>query len=163
MTTFARWRGAERSGLAARQFTPAIGAAFYRPIDKSYQLQPSFHPSSTEPEPTARARRAGEEFYQTTPEFMFVSFRLLVVDSIQPASTFTEPSLLIRTSRGIRRVWHRRFIFKRAQNTDPRVSATPLSRWTITPLLYSRSTDLPVLRGRRCVRGALERLQTGEL
>ena len=50
-------------GLAARQFTPAIGAAFYRPIDTSYQLQPSFHTQSTEPEPTARARRAGVEFY----------------------------------------------------------------------------------------------------
>ena len=37
---------------------------------------------STEPEPTARARRAGEEFYWTTPEFMFVSFRLLMVDAI---------------------------------------------------------------------------------
>ena len=44
----------------------------------------------TEPEPTARARRAGEEFYWTTPEFMFVSFRLLVVESIQPASAPTE-------------------------------------------------------------------------
>ena len=30
-------------GLAARQFTPAIGAAFYYPISTSYQLQPSFH------------------------------------------------------------------------------------------------------------------------
>ena len=40
------------------------------------------HTYPTEPEPTARARRAGREFYQTTPEFMFVSFRLLVVDSI---------------------------------------------------------------------------------
>ena len=37
-------------------------------------------------------------------------------------------------------------------NLNPRVSATPLSRWTITPLFYSQSTDLPVLRGRRCVR-----------
>ena len=43
-----------------------------------------------------------------------------------------------------------------AQNLDPRVSATPPSRWTITPLFYSQSTDLPVLRGRRCVRGALK-------
>ena len=31
-------------------------------------------------------------------------------ESIQPASTFTEPSLLIRTSRGIRRLWYRAFI-----------------------------------------------------
>ncbi len=29
--------------LAARQNTPAIDAAFYRPITTSYQLQPSFH------------------------------------------------------------------------------------------------------------------------
>ena len=50
-------------GLAARQFTPAIDAAFYRPNSTLYQLQPCFHPQSTEPEPTARARRAGKEFY----------------------------------------------------------------------------------------------------
>ena len=50
-------------GLAARQITPAISGAIYRPNSTSYQLQPSFHTSSTEPEPTARARRAGEEFY----------------------------------------------------------------------------------------------------
>ena len=43
--------------------TPAIDAAIYRPNGTSYQLQPSFHTSWTEPEPTARARRAGEEFY----------------------------------------------------------------------------------------------------
>ena len=46
---------------------------------------------------------------------------------------------------------------------DPRVAATPPPRWTIKPLFYSRSTDLPVLRGRRCVRGALNWPQTGEL
>ena len=50
-----------------------------------------------------------------------------------------------------------------AQNQDPRVSATPPSRWTIMPLFYSQSTDFPVLRGRRCVRGALNWPQTGEL
>ena len=50
-------------GLAARQNTPAIDGAFYRPNGTSYQLQPSFHTQSTEPEPTARARRAGKEFY----------------------------------------------------------------------------------------------------
>ena len=49
-------RYARSLGLAARQFTPAIGAAFYYPISTSYQLQPSFHTSWTEPEPTARAR-----------------------------------------------------------------------------------------------------------
>ena len=68
--------------LAARQNTPAFDGAFYRPNGTSYQLQPSFHTYSTEPEPTARARRAGKEFYQTTLAFMFVSFRLLVVESI---------------------------------------------------------------------------------
>ena len=68
--------------LAARQNTPAFDGAFYRPNGTSYQLQPSFHTYSTEPEPTARARRAGKEFYQTTLAFMFVSFRLLVVQSI---------------------------------------------------------------------------------
>ena len=72
--------------LKARQNTPAIDAAIYRPNETLYQLQPSFHTSSTEPEPTARARRAGEEFYWTTLAFMFVSFRLLVVESILAAS-----------------------------------------------------------------------------
>ena len=56
-------RYARSLGLAARQNTPAIDAAIYRPNGTSYQLQPSFHTQSTEPEPTARARRAGEEFY----------------------------------------------------------------------------------------------------
>ena len=50
-------------GPAARQNTPAIYGAFYRPNGTSYQLQPSFHTHPTEPEPTARARRAGKEFY----------------------------------------------------------------------------------------------------
>ena len=49
-------RYARSPGLAARQNTPAIDAAFYHPIDTLYQLQPSFHPQSTEPEPTVRAR-----------------------------------------------------------------------------------------------------------
>ena len=52
-----------RMSLAARQITPAIDAAISHPDSTLYQLQPSFHPQSTEPEPTARARRAGEEFY----------------------------------------------------------------------------------------------------
>ena len=68
--------------LTACQNTPAIDGAFYRPNGTLYQLQPSFHTQSTEPEPTARARRAGEEFYETTLAFMFVSFRLLGVESI---------------------------------------------------------------------------------
>ena len=71
-----------RTSLMAPQSTPAIDAAFYHPIGTLYQLQPSFHTQSTEPEPTARARRAGEEFYQTTLAFMFVSFRFLVVEAI---------------------------------------------------------------------------------
>ena len=33
-----------------------------------------------------------------------------------------------------------------AQYLDPRVPATPPSRWTMPPFFYSRSTDLPVLR-----------------
>ena len=48
---------ARSPGLAARQNTPAIDGAFYRPYSTSYQLQPSFHPQSTEPEPTARAKQ----------------------------------------------------------------------------------------------------------
>ena len=52
-----------RMSLAACQSTPAIDGAIYRPDRTLYQLQPSFHTQSTEPEPTARARRAGEEFY----------------------------------------------------------------------------------------------------
>ena len=56
-------RYARSLGLAARQNTLAFDGAFYRPNGASYQLQPSFHTYSTEPEPTARARRAGKEFY----------------------------------------------------------------------------------------------------
>ena len=52
-----------RTSLMASQSTPAIDAAIYRPNGTLYQLQPSFHTHSTEPEPTARARRAGKEFY----------------------------------------------------------------------------------------------------
>ena len=79
-------RYASSPGLALAKNTPAIDTAIYHPIGTSYQLQLSFHPHSTEPEPTARARRAREEFYKTTPEFMFVSFRLLGIDSILAAS-----------------------------------------------------------------------------
>ena len=52
-----------RMNLTACQNTPAFGGAFYYPIKTLYQLQPSFYTYSTEPEPTARARRAGKEFY----------------------------------------------------------------------------------------------------
>ena len=75
-----------RTSLAACQNTPAIDGAIYRPNGTLYQLQLSFHTSSMEPEPTARARRAGEGFYWTTPEFMFVFIRLLSVDAIRSAS-----------------------------------------------------------------------------
>ena len=47
-------------------------------------------------------------------------------------------------------------ILGRAQNLRSRASATPLLWWTMTPLLYSRSTDLPVLRRRLRVGGAPE-------
>ena len=75
-----------RMRLTGCQNTPAIDTAFYRPNGVLYHLQPSFHISSTEPEPTARARRAGEEFYQTTPWFMFVSYLLFEVEAILIAS-----------------------------------------------------------------------------
>ena len=52
-----------RMSLTSFQSRPAIEGAFYRPNETLYQLQPSFHTQSTEPEPTARARRAGKEFY----------------------------------------------------------------------------------------------------
>ena len=52
-----------RMRLTGCQSTPAIDSAFFRPIGTLYQLQFSFHSHSTEPEPPARARRAGEEFY----------------------------------------------------------------------------------------------------
>ena len=45
--------GHSRMSLTACQNTPAIDAAFYRPDSTLYQLQPSFHTHSTEPEPTA--------------------------------------------------------------------------------------------------------------
>ena len=152
-----------RMSLTSFQSRPAIDAAIPRPNGTLYQLQPSFHLQSTEPEPTARARRAGKEFYQTTPEFMFVSFRLLMVESV----LFT--SATVRPIKGSVRAARfddsgtPRFMCKRPQNLNLRVSATPLSRWTKTPLFYSRSTDLPVLRGRRYVRGALNWPQTGGL
>ena len=73
--------------LTACQNTPAIDGAFYRPDGTLYILQPSFHIYPTELEPTAHIPRAGEKFYETTLAFMFVSFRLLVVESIQTAST----------------------------------------------------------------------------
>ena len=85
-----------RMSLKTCQNTPALGAAISRPNGTSYQLQPSFHSQSTEPEPTARARRAGKEFYSTTPEFMFVSFRLLVVESIQAGWTQVEVCSMLR-------------------------------------------------------------------
>ena len=75
-------RYARSLGLAARQNTPAIDAAIYRPNGTLYQLQSSFHAQSMEPEPTARARRAGKEFYWTALAFMFVSFHFLMVESI---------------------------------------------------------------------------------
>jgi len=49
------WRHSPMN-LTARQFTPAIDAAFYRLDSTLYQLQLSFHTHSTEPEPTVRAR-----------------------------------------------------------------------------------------------------------
>ena len=45
------------------------------------------------------------------------------------------------------------FPCRRGQNPNPRLSTTPLPRWTLIPLFYSQSTDLPVLRGRRCDAG----------
>ena len=47
--------------LTSFQSRPAIEGAFYRPNETLYQLQSSFHTQSTEPEPTARARRAEED------------------------------------------------------------------------------------------------------
>ena len=52
-----------RMSLAGCQNTPALDGAFYHRTGTLYQLQHSFHKQSTEPEPTARARRAGKEFY----------------------------------------------------------------------------------------------------
>ena len=42
--------------LTAFQCRPAIDAAISHPNNTLYQLQPSFHSQSTEPEPTARSR-----------------------------------------------------------------------------------------------------------
>ena len=82
--------------LAARQFTPAIDAAIHRPKGTLYQLQPSFRTYLTELEPIAHVPRAGEKFYETTPEFMFVSFHLLGVESMQPARTSSEHDHVLR-------------------------------------------------------------------
>ena len=72
-----------RMSLAGCQNTPAVDTAIYRPNGTLYQLQPSFYPQSTEPEPTARARRAGEEFYQTTLE-VYVRFLPFVGGRVHP-------------------------------------------------------------------------------
>ena len=82
---------------------------------------------------------------------MFVSFRLLVVESIGP----NRPTELFRypLDRAIRHFATPRLYTEWVKNLDWRVSATPPSRWTITPLFYSQSTDLPVLRGRRAYAG----------
>ena len=55
------------------------------------------------------------------------------------------------------------YIRRRAQNLNLRVSAIPLPRGSVPPLFYSQSTDLPILRGRRCVGGPPKRPQTREL
>ena len=70
---------------------------------------------------------------------------------------------MVRNILGIRQLRDPAFTYRLAQDLNPRVSATPPPRWTKTPLFHSRSTDLPVLRGRRCVRGALNWPQTGGL
>jgi hypothetical protein len=94
---------------------------------------------------------------------MFVSFRLLVVESVLFTSATVRPIKgSVRAAR-FDDSGDPTFMCKLAKNLDLRVSATSLSRWIITPLFYSRSTDLPVLRGRRCGDGAPERPQTGEL
>merc|ERR1711965_75144 len=54
--------------LTSFQSRPAIDAAIYHADSTLYQLQPSFHPQLTEPEPTARARRAGEEISRAQRE-----------------------------------------------------------------------------------------------
>ena len=55
-------RYARSLGLAARQNTPAIDGAIYRPNGTSYQLQPSFHTIDGTGADGPRSR-AGEEFY----------------------------------------------------------------------------------------------------
>ena len=75
----------------------------------------------------------------------------------------TELFEVIRQSRAIRPLRALAFTYRWTKYLDLRVSATSLPEWTITPLFYSRSTDLPVLRGRRCVRGALNLPHTGGL
>ncbi len=70
---------------------------------------------------------------------------------------------MVRNLLAIRRLCAPTFMQRQVEDQDPRVSATPPSRWTMTPLFYSQSTDLYVLRGRRYVDGAPERPQTGGL
>ena len=55
-------RYASSLGLAARQNTPAIEGAFYCPYSTSYTLQPSFHTSSMEPEPTGNGAPSGPNY-----------------------------------------------------------------------------------------------------
>ena len=96
-------RYASSLGLAARQITPAIDSAFYRPNDTSYQLGPLFIDNRRN-----RSRRPAPEGGKRIlldNSRVYVHFYSFVVDeAIQPASTFTEPSILIRMSLGIRRL-----------------------------------------------------------
>ena len=94
--------------------------------------------------PIARARRTGEEFYQTLPFVRCVYFLLIVVKAIQPARTITEANEVIRMDRAIPRLRNHTFIPRRAQDLNLRVSAVTLPRGIIAPLFYSQSTDLPV-------------------
>ena len=119
------------------QNTPAFGGAFYYPTH-TYQLLPA---SADGTGATARAQRR-RRIYQTTLAFMFVSFRLLV-ESMQPAWTSarscTPQSLAIQGIRDLR-------LGSNAVKTRPATISDATIQMTITPLFYSQSTDLPVLR-----------------
>ena len=78
---------------------------------------------------------------------MFVSFRLLVVESIQAA--WTSASAIMYSVKARRFVSRHAFRQRSAKNLKLRVSATPLPRWTITPLFYSRRPTCPFSAGRR--------------
>ena len=81
---------------------------------------------------------------------MFVSFRLIVLESIQPASTFTEPSLLIRTSRA-----EHRGVSSNVLGAQPGYLALPTTKAPETQIYYikHRSGAFLVLRQRTVARG----------
>ena len=123
--------------LTAFKATRYPDAAFYRP------LVHYINSSSVSRTFDGTGAVAGENSTGTTLAFMFVS------------PFVSGRAILGRLNNYSSITWLRlkRFMCKQAHNTwtcDHQRRHHP--PWTMTPLFYSQSTDLPVLRGRRCVK-----------